>query len=84
MIASGECVGNREHMEDTHMQVPYLPTKLREIDPNTDLSVFGCFDGHGGPEIAIMLKMYYQKVLQAELDQISDNLENPELLDTNL
>lgn len=46
LYAASEMQGWRVTMEDSHTLAPHLPT------PYEDLSLFACFDGHGGDLVA--------------------------------
>ncbi len=53
-------------MEDAHLAV---------TDLNDRFSLFGVFDGHGGPEVAKFCEKHFPRVLLKTLEQLPDNPE---------
>eukprot|EP01015_Nassula_variabilis_P013842 TRINITY_DN2139_c0_g1_i5.p1 TRINITY_DN2139_c0_g1~~TRINITY_DN2139_c0_g1_i5.p1 ORF type:complete len:327 (+),score=83.36 TRINITY_DN2139_c0_g1_i5:66-1046(+) len=64
-VASG-MQGWRVNMEDAHLAVP---------DLTPDCSLFGVFDGHGGPEVAKFVERHFVEELKANSNFKSGNME---------
>eukprot|EP01056_Protomagalhaensia_sp_Gyna25_P000943 Protomagalhaensia_sp_Gyna_25__942@NODE_1453_length_1822_cov_60_738082_g1176_i0_p1_GENE_NODE_1453_length_1822_cov_60_738082_g1176_i0NODE_1453_length_1822_cov_60_738082_g1176_i0_p1_ORF_typecomplete_len530_score99_80PP2C/PF00481_21/3_3e09PP2C/PF00481_21/2_5e51PP2C_2/PF13672_6/0_044PP2C_2/PF13672_6/3_5e11SpoIIE/PF07228_12/4_8e08SapB_1/PF05184_15/1_6e03SapB_1/PF05184_15/0_19_NODE_1453_length_1822_cov_60_738082_g1176_i01051694 len=69
--------GWRQSMEDAHIAIPSVDTVRAKL--NNDISLYGVFDGHGGPTVSEWIARHFSEVLAQSLDSTKRDIEGKAL-----